>query len=351
LLSGVWVMTSASIDTLEAAAAGGDASAKRELGKLALIGQAGARSTHNGALLLVAAAEAGDAEADAVISVLIGADAKEPADWDLALDYLGRAARRGWEPACKQLALLCADRDLVKRSETEPFSAETWRAIRDRVDIAALIKPAPPRIMFEAPDIRIIERFASPQECAWMIARARPRIARAVVFDQQSGGKKIEDTRTNSMVMFNILDADFVLVMLHARIAAAAGVTARHLEETNVLHYAVGQQFSRHFDFFNPERAALQREIEGTGQRAATFLIYLNEDFEGGETEFAKLDWRYKGAPGDALLFRNVDPAGAPDLQTLHAGLAPTRGEKWLLSQWIRSRTPRRPDEKQITAL
>jgi hypothetical protein len=27
-----------------------------------------------------------------------------------------------------------------------------------------------------------------------------------------------------------------------------------------------------------------------------------------------------------------------PDVKTLHAGLAPTRGEKWLLSQWMRRR-------------
>ena len=28
----------------------------------------------------------------------------------------------------------------------------------------------------------------------------------------------------------------------------------------------------------------------------------------------------------------------APDYESLHAGLAPTRGEKWLFSQWIRSK-------------
>jgi hypothetical protein len=32
----------------------------------------------------------------------------------------------------------------------------------------------------------------------------------------------------------------------------------------------------------------------------------------------------------------NTDETGRPDRRTMHVGLPPTRGEKWLLSQWIR---------------
>ncbi len=76
--------------------------------------------------------------------------------------------------------------------------------------------------------------------------------------------------------------------------------------------------------------------IDDSGQRVVTFLVYLNDDFDGAQTAFLDLKWRYRGAKGDAILFRNVDGTGAPDPTTLHAGRAPTRGEKWLLSQWIR---------------
>jgi hypothetical protein len=69
-------------------------------------------------------------------------------------------------------------------------------------------------------------------------------------------------------------------------------------------------------------------------------LIYLNDDFDGGETNFPLINRRFKGRKGDALFFRNVNDAGAPDIRTLHAGLAPTRGEKWLFSQWARRRVP-----------
>jgi hypothetical protein len=100
----------------------------------------------------------------------------------------------------------------------------------------------------------------------------------------------------------------------------------------------VGQEFLPHFDFLNPDFPGHARDLARSGQRIATFLVYLNEGYEGGETEFPKLGWRYKGRTGDALLFRNLDAAGEPDRQTFHAGLPPTQGEKWLLSQWLRER-------------
>ena len=82
----------------------------------------------------------------------------------------------------------------------------------------------------------------------------------------------------------------------------------------------------------------LAREVELRGQRIATFLIYLNDGFEGGETDFPEAKVRFKGKRGDALMFRNVDQSGAPDFCTVHAGLLPTRGQKWLSSQWVRSK-------------
>jgi hypothetical protein len=132
-----------------------------------------------------------------------------------------------------------------------------------------------------------------------------------------------------------------MLLLLRARIAAAVGTTPPFLEEANILHYSVGQEFRRHFDFLDPAEGDMAREIAAKGQRAGTFLVYLNDDFDGAETEFPAIPWRFKGGRGDAIYFRNVDVSGAPDRSTLHAGLAPTRGEKWLLSQWIRDRVPR----------
>jgi predicted 2-oxoglutarate/Fe(II)-dependent dioxygenase YbiX len=137
---------------------------------------------------------------------------------------------------------------------------------------------------------------------------------------------------------FAFLQTDLVLQIVHARIAAALALPIMHQEPTNILHYRPGEYYRPHYDFLDPAEATFATSLKRSGQRVATLLIYLNADYEGGETDFPRAAWRFKGAPGDALMFFNVTPDGRPDPMTLHAGLPPIVGEKWLLSKWVRDR-------------
>jgi len=134
---------------------------------------------------------------------------------------------------------------------------------------------------------------------------------------------------------------DVVVQVLRARISTASNLPLPVFEPAQVMHYSVGQEFLPHHDYLDPASPGDRDQIARLGQRIATFLLYLNDDFDGGETEFLKTGFRYRGRKGDALLFANVNSARAPDPLTMHAGRPPTRGEKWILSQWIRDRSPR----------
>jgi hypothetical protein len=111
-------------------------------------------------------------------------------------------------------------------------------------------------------------------------------------------------------------------------------------EPVQVMHYSVGEEFRPHFDFLTEDNEGWAAQMRRFGQRIATFLVFLNEDFEGGETEFPRAGISHRGGKGDALFWANVDPSGGPDRLTFHAGKPPTKGEKWILSQWIRDRSP-----------
>ena len=126
--------------------------------------------------------------------------------------------------------------------------------------------------------------------------------------------------------------------MLRAKMAQAAELPVMAMESTAVLHYEPGEEFLPHFDFLDVNQPGPAKDVAGRGQRVLTFLISLNEGYEGGETDFPEIGKRWKGRKGNALFFWNVEPDGTPDRLTRHAGLPPTRGEKWLLSQWIRGR-------------
>ena len=99
-------------------------------------------------------------------------------------------------------------------------------------------------------------------------------------------------------------------------------------EPLQVLRYRPGQEYRPHFDAI----------ANDDNQRVMTFLVYLNDDYEGGETEFLSTGLKVRGRKGDGLLFRNADISGAPDPSSQHAGLPVTAGEKYLASRWIRER-------------
>jgi prolyl 4-hydroxylase len=270
----------------------------------------------DGVNMIRSAAHKGDAEAAYVCGMLAAQDSNLEDRWEVAFECLARAAERGWQPARAQLEFLGA----------------ADRAAR----VAALTGRVPMRSVFDSPCIVVVEGCASPEICDWLIERARPRVSRARVYDAASGGGRVEKARSNSSVAFDIARSDIVLMLLRARIVAIVNDPLASLEGSAILHYAPGQRFEPHFDFLDPAVPGYARDVAASGQRVATFLLYLNDDFEGGETEFPKLGWRWKGRKGDALLFWNITPAGDPDARTLHAGLPPSSGEKWLLSQWIR---------------
>lgn len=277
--------------------------------------------SYEGVQAIVEAANKGGAEAMRICAAMAALGAGLPQSWDMALGCLQASAERGFAPAQDELRLLAGG------------AGADWKALRDRVDVASLLASGTPRIVHERPRILVIERFLEDAFCDWLIARASPKMARARTFEKPHGG--VSDLRSNDAAEFNFVEIDLVLALIRARIGALTQLPAG-LENTQILHYAVGQRFAPHCDYLDPNNPAVAPNLAEAGQRAATFLIYLNDDFDGAQTSFLKLGWSWRGRKGDAILFWNVDDAGAPDPLTLHAGLAPTRGEKWLLSQWIR---------------
>jgi prolyl 4-hydroxylase len=309
---------------LRQAAQGGHAPAMSLLGYQMLSGRGAPLDRVAGIRMIVAAADRGDAAACAVAAALVAAGVFGAPDWPRALDYLQRSAEAGLPMAQAQLRLLAAG------------AGDDWQGLRRAVDIAAWRSAPAPRILSREPNVKAFEGVAAPAVCAWIIGRARDRLAPATVYDR-SGRDVVGASRSNSAFELGLADLDLVVLALRERLAAAAGLPVTNLNAPQVLHYAVGQRFEPHVDFFDPDIPEQARNIVAVGQRAATVLVYLNDEgLEGGETDFPLAHLRHRGRRGDALAFHNLDAAGRPDRRTLHTGLAPTRGEKWLLSQWIR---------------
>jgi|9_EtaG_2_1085328.scaffolds.fasta_scaffold08571_5 hypothetical protein len=64
--------------------------------------------------------------------------------------------------------------------------------------------------------------------------------------------------------------------------------------------------------------------------RALVYTLYLNDDFEAGETEFLQQKMRIKPKKGRILIW----PASYP---YVHRGNPPINGEKYILTSWLLS--------------
>jgi prolyl 4-hydroxylase len=65
-------------------------------------------------------------------------------------------------------------------------------------------------------------------------------------------------------------------------------------------------------------------------------LLYLNDDFEGGQTDFPT--WKLTVIPqtGSIISWRNMKENGELEKDSLHAGLPVTKGVKYILIVWVR---------------
>lgn len=298
----------------------GNPGAMTALGARLMVGRDAPFSPIDGLELLNVAAQENDGGAWAYLAVMAAAGVGREQNWADALASLARAAECNHVPAVKQRQLLSA------LGVNTAQDAEAWT-----VKLTT-------RVLREQPRFAAHAGFLPLALCKYVIEHARPRLQRAQVFDAVSGTLKVDPMRTNTNVAYSVIDSSVVMQLVRARIACAAGVAFNALEPLEVLHYTGGESYKPHIDFFHPARAGYADEMRIRGQRIKTCLVYLNTGYEGGETEFPKLGIKFRGEPGEALVFDSMGADGEGDMNTVHAGLPVTRGEKWLLSQWIREK-------------
>jgi prolyl 4-hydroxylase len=292
---------------LKHAASGGNALAARELAFWCLTGQIVRRDLAASRSMFERAAALGDTASANILRAFTAAGVGGPADWPRAMQMLQQAA----------------DGDL---------DAATQLKLINQMDIGPDGKPAgafAPRKLCGSPEVLLFPTLFSAGECEYLIATATPALKPSWIIDPYSGREIPHPIRTSSAVGFPFVDENPAIHALNRRLASASGTEVRAGEPLQVLRYAPGQRYHDHSDAL-PGVAPSQ-------QRVLTFLVYLNDEYEGGETAFPAADLKVRGSVGDGLLFRNASPSGVPDPRAVHAGLPVTAGAKLIASRWIRA--------------
>jgi prolyl 4-hydroxylase len=143
--------------------------------------------------------------------------------------------------------------------------------------------------------------------------------------------------RTSSTCDLSLIGSR-VVAALDERISQTLGIRLAYSEGIQGQRYDVGEEFKAHTDFFEPGTDEYLEHASKQGNRTWTFMVYLNEGMEGGETWFPLIDKTFQPRSGRALIWNNLHPEGTPNYDTLHSGMPVLRGHKIIITKWFRER-------------
>ncbi|PZP35167.1 MAG: hypothetical protein DI603_04635 [Roseateles depolymerans] len=186
------------------------------------------------------------------------------------------------------------------------------------------------------PVLAVLTEVLSAEECAALIALARPRLAASTLVDPQTGRERVSDERQSRGMFFRPGENELV-ARIDARFAAVTGLPVSHGEGLQILHYAQGAGSAPHYDWLQPASEANRASIARSGQRICTLVAYLNDVPAGGETAFPELGWSVTHQRGSAVYFQSCDGQGQLYPASVHHSLPVTQGEKWVATKWTRT--------------
>lgn len=167
-------------------------------------------------------------------------------------------------------------------------------------------------------DVLIKDNFISPLTCEAIIDEANAQgFEKSQVIKE---GQNVHDdySRSSSTVWFK--DTWHISDLLHKQVPE---IKKLKVEGWQLLRYNTTEEFKAHFDCLNREK-----------DRLFTALIYLNDNFEGGETQFVNKNLTITPLQGRLILWKNLS-SGKCDPLSLHAGNPVKSGTKYILVTWI----------------
>ncbi|TKY70637.1 prolyl 4-hydroxylase 9 [Spatholobus suberectus] len=234
---------------------------------------------------------------------------------------------------------------LIEKSTKDETEFHLLQAGESGDDSITLI---PFQVLSWYPRALYFPNFAKVEQCESIIDMARGALKPSTVAlrkgDTEENTKGI---RTSSGLFISASeDETGILDAIEEKIAKATKIPRTHGEAFNILRYQAGQKYNSHYDVFDPAEYGPQKS-----QRVASFLLYLTDVPEGGETMFPfengfNMDGSYgfeeciglrvRPRKGDGLLFYSLFPNGTIDPTSLHGSCPVIKGEKWVATKWIR---------------
>lgn len=209
-------------------------------------------------------------------------------------------------------------------------------------------------ILYDKPRIVLYHDVLTPEECKDTIDQVPlGEYNNATGFNEKTGTSQLTPHRTNSTYidnMFRLITAQQRMTKVIEEELIGNSVYTKGCIESpfQIQRYAYHQQYKAHIDFFNVPNQYKGMEVD----RFASAILYLNDDFKGGETYFTALNIEVKPRVGSVLFFR-YDYEDFINFHTIHAGMPVSEGAKYIVTTFIRTEplssrwNPKQPSQPQ----
>lgn len=184
------------------------------------------------------------------------------------------------------------------------------------------------------------ENFLSPARCSYIIDKFGTQLNELKVLEgSDSEGRINTEYRIGSGLWISETN-DPIIKHIRSKISLISQMPIENQELPHLIRYDIGGKYAPHHDYFFPNSETFtQNCVLRGGQRVYTALVYLNEEYTGGGTDFPELNYMVSPSVGKLAMWRNLTEDFVPNSDTLHAGLPVESGTKWILTVWIRERT------------
>ncbi|MDG2174582.1 MAG: 2OG-Fe(II) oxygenase [Gammaproteobacteria bacterium] len=176
--------------------------------------------------------------------------------------------------------------------------------------------------------IELVENFLSAEECKSLIELIDSKEAMPFRVRDEANEIQLDTTRVCEWAKVGedqcILDA-VVARAFSECIMPRTGIAIEWYEEPQLLKYYPGGFYQYHTDngHLMPEQQAWRKAVD----RDISMLIYLRDDFEGGELHFKRLNWSLWPKAGMLVWFPS-------DFRFEHMAKPVTSGTRYALVSW-----------------
>lgn len=176
------------------------------------------------------------------------------------------------------------------------------------------------------------DNIITPEESTYILETAGPMFSDSTVLSGKDNSIRKSETAW-------LKKSDPTVAGILKRLSERFNFDTTNAEDLQVVRYYPGGFYNEHHDSCCDDNQHCRDFVRNSGQRVLTILIYLNDDFEGGYTNFKNLNLDLKANPRGGIVFHPLQLGGKMcHPNALHKGTPVTSGVKYICNVWVRER-------------